>query len=379
MKAVIVKKINAKNERIKRDYFLYLEEAKRLQSSSVDKAASAISEFEKFTGYRDFALFHIERAKSFKQFLNDRINAKSKAPLSKATIYSRLMALKTFFLWLAGQQGYRSKISYSDADYFNPSAHDSRIAATRREKRVPTLEQVQHVITSMPCSTDVELRDKALIAFTLLTGARDSAIASMKLKHINLSDCAVFQDAREVATKNRKTFTSYFFPVGDSITQIITDWIKHLKTVLLFGPDDPLFPSTEINRNSDGLFAPSGLNRNHWRSAAPIRRIFKHAFETVKLPYANPHSLRNTLAQFGERTCRTPEEFKAWSQNLGHEGVLTTFMSYGTVASSRQSEIILGLADRPSDAKTDNNDRLSHIEIMLAKLTSAQNQSHTPL
>jgi len=33
----------------------------------------------------------------------------------------------------------------------------------------------------------IECRNRALIAFTLLTGARDSAIASMKLKHVDLS------------------------------------------------------------------------------------------------------------------------------------------------------------------------------------------------
>ncbi len=40
----------------------------------------------------------------------------------------------------------------------------------------------------------------------------------------------------------------------------------------------------------------------------------------------------------------TPEQFKAWSQNLGHEKVLTTFLSYGEVACQRQGEIIRGLA-----------------------------------
>ena len=35
----------------------------------------------------------------------------------------------------------------------------------------------------------------ALIAFTLLTGARDSAIASMKLKRIDLQTGCFFQDA----------------------------------------------------------------------------------------------------------------------------------------------------------------------------------------
>lgn len=364
-----MKKTNPKNERVKRDYFLYLEEAKRMQSSSVDKAAAAIAEFERFTKFRDFSLFHIERAKAFKQHLNDKINATSKLPLSKATIHSRLMTLRTFFIWLAGQHGYRSKLRYSDADYFNPSANDSRIATAKREKRIPTTEQVLHVIGMMPTTTNVELRDRALVAFTLLTGARDTAIASMKLKHVNLTDRSLFQDAREVATKNRKTFTSYFFPVGDVASRTVHEWIEHLQTNHHFGPDDPIFPSTEVTPNSDGLFAPSGLSRNHWRSAAPIRRIFKVAFETAKLPYANPHSIRNTLAQLGERICRTPEEFKAWSQNLGHEGVLTTFTSYGSVASSRQSEIILGLNPQSSRAVESRDDRLDKIEAMLAKMT----------
>ena len=47
------------------------------------------------------------------------------------------------------------------------------------------------------------------------------------------------------------------------------------------------------------------------------------------------HSLRNTLVRFGEEVCKTPEEFKAWSQNLGHEKVLTTFLSYGQVQGPR--------------------------------------------
>jgi len=51
-----------------------------------------------------------------------------------------------------------------------------------------------------------------------------------------------------------------------------------------------------------------------------------------------------TLARLGEGLCQTPKHFKAWSQNLGHEHVLTTFQSYGVVARPRQGEIIRGLA-----------------------------------
>jgi hypothetical protein len=62
------------------------------------------------------------------------------------------------------------------------------------------------------------------------------------------------------------------------------------------------------------------------------------AFFNAGLPYFNPHSFRATLVQLGEEVCKSPEEFKAWSQNLGHEKVLTTFTSYGTVACQRQGE-----------------------------------------
>jgi hypothetical protein len=80
--------------------------------------------------------------------------------------------------------------------------------------------------------------------------------------------------------------------------------------------------------------------------AASIRRIFKMAFEGAGLPYANPHSFRSTIVRLGEEVCRTPEEFKTWSQNLRHEQVLTTFCSYGTVASHRQGEILASIRSR---------------------------------
>jgi integrase len=97
-------------------------------------------------------------------------------------------------------------------------------------------------------------------------------------------------------------------------------------------------------------FQVIGLDRKHWSNATPIRRIFREAFQAAGLPYFNPHSLRNTLVQLGETVCKSPEEFKAWSQNLGHEEVLTTFRSYGAVGSRRQGEIIRDLA-KPQQAE----------------------------
>jgi integrase/recombinase XerD len=63
-----------------------------------------------------------------------------------------------------------------------------------------------------------------------------------------------------------------------------------------------------------------------------------------------------------ERTCRSPEDFKAWSQSLGHSGVLTTLFSYGTVSEQRQAEIIKTLAKRPEQAIDASTERVMQRE-----------------
>jgi integrase len=71
------------------------------------------------------------------------------------------------------------------------------------------------VIRSMPSTIDIELRNRAVVAFIVLTGARDGAVASLKLKHIDLDERVVHQDAEIVKTKRRKIFSTWFFPVDD--------------------------------------------------------------------------------------------------------------------------------------------------------------------
>jgi len=364
-----MRKHHPENERTKRRYFEFLKHAKGLSETSVDQVAASIADFEAVTGHRDFRQFRIEWAQKYKRQLAARLNSETGRPLAKATISSRLAGLKAFFQWLAGQSGFRSTLTYSDAEYFNPSANDDRIAKAARERPIASVEQIRHVLQSMPTENDVQKRDRALIAFTLLTGARDNAVASMSLRHVDLDKRTVFQDAREMRTKNRKTFTTWFFPVGADIETIVGDWISWLETERQWGPGDPLFPATRVTLAPGGGFANGGLDRKHWKSAATIRAIFKQAFGQAGLPYFNPHSFRHTLAILGERICQTPEAFKAWSQNLGHEHVATTFTSYGAVPGHRQAEIFDQLRTRTVGGETDDAGEFDN-ETMLAILAA---------
>ena len=353
-------KHNAENERIKRAYFTHLKAARGLNEASIDSAAKAIHRFESSSGFRSFKKFHIEQAVAFRRRLDEAVAARTEKPLSKATVLQTLNSMRTFFLWLAEQPGSRIRIRYSDADYFRLSEKDTRIAKAPQERQIPTPEQIESVLCSMPTGTDIEQRNRALIAFTWLTGIRDGALTSLKLKHVNLAEVRVNQDPREVKTKNSKAQVTTFFPVGGSAHSIVEGWIEFLTGKRLWGHADPLFPATLVQQGPDRQFQAAGLARRHWTNAGPIRAIFKEAFEVGGLPGCNPHSFRHALALLGERICRTPEEFKAWSQNLGHEQVLTTLVSYGQVSSHRQAEIIKGFADQ--------SERPAELEELIAQM-----------
>lgn len=364
-------KHNAENERIKRKYFTFLEHAKRQNVASVDAVAKAISRFEAYTKYKSFKAFHFEQAVGFKNALAQQKNETTGKPLSKATLNSTLRHVKTFFQWLSQQTGYVSKLTYTDMEYFNLSEKDTRIATAKRVKPVATVEQIIHALQTMPTSTDIQKRDRALVAFTLLTGARDSAIASMSLKHVDIINNQVTQDAREVNTKFSKTFTSNFFPVDEEglVRQIVVDWIEYLNKELLFGNNDPVFPQTEVKQNEQQRFVAQGLQKKHWNSANPIRTIFKSAFTNAGLEYFNPHSFRNTLAQLGQKKCTTPEQMKAWSQSLGHDNVLTTLISYGEVPAHREKEVFAEIGQK---SETEQETNLQSVEAKLDQLIKAQ-------
>lgn len=343
-------KHNAANTRIKREYFDYLKEAMRRDEASIDAVAKALARFEAANNHKDFKRFHREQAKAFKAKLNAETNVRTGKPLARATVHSTLSALKAFFLWLAGQPGYKSKVAYADADYFNLSEKDVRIAKATRLKKFPSLEQVHHVLGKMPAVTDIEKRNRALVAFAILTGARVDAMASTKLKHIDLAEGMVDQDAREMRTKFSKSFGTWFFPVDGDALEIFTGWCQHLREKLLFSDSDPLFPKTQMGLGPTGGFQAIGLSRDGWRNSEPIRTIFRKAFEAAGLPYYNPHSFRNTLIQLGQRLCTSAETYKAWSQNVGHDDVMTTFKSYGTIPPDKQAELIRNLGQpAPAD------------------------------
>jgi integrase len=328
------------NERAKRDYVFFLEETEGLDEKSTDKVLAAIRKFEESTGFKPFHKFRIEQAARFKRDLNRAKNPRTGKPLSYSTVDSTLALVRKFFVWLAGQSGYRSKFSYSDAAYFKNNRKDARRAHTQRNVPHPSIDAALRAFQAMANETEVERRDKALFALLMLTGARVGAVATLKLKHVNILECHVRQDAREVATKNAKDIDSWFFPVNADYLECFNAWVDYLRAEKLFGPEDALFPKSRAGYKAGEGFANLGLSREGYSGTTKLNQIIRTAFAQVQLPEYTPHSFRKTLFLFGTELCQTLEEIKAWSRNLGHENLATSYNSYLPMSRERQREIL---------------------------------------
>jgi integrase len=340
-----MRKVTPANERIKREYLAYLKEAKGQDESSLDKVAAALVDFEQAIGFKNFSSFHRDWARLYKTHLERRKNCRTGKPISLTTRDATLRLVRTFIEWLSTQSGYRSRISYADAAYFNNNARDARAAHAQRPIPYPSLEQCAHAFRTMPQATDLERRNRAIFAFLILTGARDGATATLRLGHVDIVEGAVFQDGRDVRTKNGKTIETWFFPVDAMYRECLEKWVTHLRIDRLYGPTDALFPKLEVGLR-DGRFAAIGLSRAPYGSGQPINAAIKAAFVSAGLQPFTAHSFRKTLAMFGDKVCKSLEEHKAWSQNLGHEHLATTISAYMPVPRERQRELVRGVGSQ---------------------------------
>jgi integrase len=334
-------KLNPSNERLKHRYFQWLRDARQMAEKSIEQVAMALDRFEDFTQHRDFKQLRMDQAGPFKKHLAKANGKRSGDKLSKATINSTLYAMRDFVRWLAEQKGFRNRLVATDAEYFNPSRHDEAIARAQRPMKVPELWQIEAVVDAMPTSTIIERRNRAIVALIILTGARDNAVASLRLGDLDLEGQELFQDSRHVRTKFRKTYSTWFFPVGGNYVDIVTNWVSELAEIRGRDPATPLFPRTETRFGKDGTTPEAHLGSEGWANADPIRKLFKEACKAAGMPDFKPHSLRHMLARIGEQRAASAEDMKSWSQNLGHENMLTTFTSYGQVPAHRQKEVVL--------------------------------------
>lgn len=354
---------NAENERVKFDYADFLREADQKSEATVRSVEKAILRFEQYTEFSDFGRLSRDQAKGFRAALSSPADESNR--LGNSTILSTLKSVQRFFRWLSVQPGFKSRIDTNAIAYFNLSEKDIRAANASPSKPSPTMAQLKRVLTSMPSETVLEKRDRAVFALLMMTGIRDNAAASLQLGHVDTERQMIVQDPKSVRTKNSKLIESVLLPLGPDVENALLEWVNFLRDDLGWSPDDPLFPQSRSRIDPERGPIVDGIKRQIWSNSQPIRKIFKCAFAGAGLPYFTPHRVRNTVVEYAYLKCRTPEEFKAFSQNLGHQSVITTLSSYGQIPLARQRELIRNAGkSKDLDAK---------LELLLEKLDQNKN------
>jgi len=339
-------KITYKNERLKKEFYKWLKNSKQFSEETIKCYEKAIWLWEDFSNKEDFGSFNEATAEAFREWIKNKRKHNSQEIISITYCYHNLRFLKTFFVWLSKQKGYKLRIKEPAIDCLNLSKNEVREAKQVKSIKNPTLDEVKMVIETIKGKTEIEMRDKAIFSLAFLSGARISAIRTLPMRSFDKKELIIYQDpAFGVETKGNKRIVSVLIPFGyEEAMDYFIKWFDYLKDQRGFKPDDPIFPATKIENGKDNInfYNTQEVENKKIKSSGSLRKIFQKRFEQAGLNYYHPHTFRHWLVKRMAEFSLTEEQRKAFSQCLGHEDVGTTFGSrgYGRIDESRQIDVM---------------------------------------
>lgn len=361
-------KTKLKNAKIKQSYIIYLREAIGLSIKTVHIKERIIAEFERFIKGRDFAIFNNAIAKRYKEYLNNY--ERSGKHLTKKTVLNKLTTIRDFYKWLIDQTGYKRRIHKSHIDFLKLDLGTmNSIRTSQQYQKIPDLEYVTKLANSIEINNDVDLRDKALLAFALLSGLRADSMTSVKIEDFDVEKLTVtLNPLKGSKTKFSKAFVVRLLVFDEKLLTPIIKWYSYLIKSKKYGPLDPLFPMTDM-KNLPGTNTLSSFNvkPEFWKLPGSINKIFKDRSEKAGLPYYQPHLFRGLHSTLALGMARGTRELIAISRNLGHDSIKTTIGFYDYMDINTQL-MILSKIDFNKRNIESTEDEISEMKEMMKEM-----------
>lgn len=340
----MTKSYKVKNELMKRKYFKWIASSEGYSEKTIHQIEKALWIFDEFLK-NDYGIFNMDIADQFKTWLKKRIGKKRKKTMALSTQLFTLQAIRNFLTWLSAESGYRSRLKHNDIKCLKLNREESRKARSSKRRKHPSVAHVLKLCQSIDITSESAQRDRALIAFLFLSGARIKASTTLPLKCINLETKEVFQCPKEnVETKYSKQIYTTLHMFDDTLYQYFADWIHFLKNEKLFQDTDPVFPRTVTgyDQTKSEFKRCLDVEPYFWKTPVSVTYMLMKRAKQAGLPYYSPHEFRHGTIAEARKFCRTEEQRKAMSQNLGHARTDTTF-EYGNMDSYRVNQVISGM------------------------------------
>lgn len=211
--------------------------------------------------------------------------------LGKASVARSLSAMRSWFQWMA-KAGHVSS---------NPAALVATPKLPRHLPRVPSIEQMNHLVENAETDAAWPARDRVI--FELLYGC---GIRNAELVGLNVTDVHWGQELLLVRGKGRK---QRYVPLGDAAAEAIRAYLPSRAGKVGARPVEALIVNLQMK----------GTGRLTTRS---VGRIVKQISITKGLPAEiHPHTLRHA---FGTHMLEEGADLRAIQELLGHERLATT-------------------------------------------------------
>lgn len=261
---------------------------------------------------------------------NDRLEQ----PLSPASMERACREARDFFQWAKLHRAvkYRS-LPAAWTETLRPAkayAPQSQI----RELSYYSLEEVEKICAIVP-ERLIDQRDQAGVALAFAAGLRVSALVSLPVRCVQVENLEVHQlPEAGVHTKNSKAQITYMLPI-EPLLAIIAEWSTLVRVEL--GGEGLWYPNMS-RRGAVWVISsqPASVESRRMSFSHSLKRLCQQA----GVEYKSPHKLRHGHGVHIAKLSRTYSEFKAYSQNMGHETTEITERYYARLSGSDVKKVV---------------------------------------
>ncbi|SFR38709.1 Site-specific recombinase XerC [Yoonia tamlensis] len=329
--------INTSDLCVRNDRIIYkwLSYAGRYDVKTIDRHLAAIRYGEALLQGKPFQTLTTDDVAKVRDDLKRRAKWDATDHLSSSSIKHTVSHLIAFSEWLLKQDGFK-RLPKDITGYLKLPKATVAASTAMDSKDFPTIEEAEDLLKQMPSKSLGDQRARAIFAIAFLGALRADTIASLKIKHFDIGNKLILQDASTVRAKAGKHINIRWFPIQKTFADIVIDWVQKLRS-LGFTGDDSLFLDLKFLKHRPALGSPQAvpvMSTSH-----VVTQAFAIASQNSDVKYT-PHAAKHTIGAEKDMRPLTQLERKAWSVNMGHENEQTTERHYGKLADEQRFEVL---------------------------------------